>query len=410
MINTKTIPTPFAQRLQRARVSLIPLVVWLSSAFLASRLWLAQPAVSTYFGLAHAAELRVLSPVDGEITGLSVGLFQRVSSGQILATIGSRDIDARIATARAELDRLGAELNAQRAELELESRLSEWEAAQDLISATSIASLEFPAEIRAFHSDESGIELKLLETHLDITSSELEANRLAVRLRRTEALASESLKPAADVEDLDSRLAKERARTHDLQQLELGLKRELVEARSLREEVVGNYQSPSMNLAVDPAIDERLAGFVGAVAVQQRKLDELVVLQKSYVIRAPKAGQVASLSASEGEFVLAGTPILVLSDSVTSKVAMWVPEFTPGFINLGDRLAVTRAAEGVSAEPIECFVESLSPRLEVIPNRLWRDIKVPEYGRNCLLAASTSLMLLPGELVSIDPASHEDED
>ena len=398
------IPTPLDQRIRRARVGLLPFVIWVGAGALALELWRAGPTTSTFHGLAHEQEIRVTSPVDARLDSIHVALFEPVPAGAAVATLDATALEASLETARAELEHLRAELDGQRATLEAEAEAVRRQLRSDHRFAASIASLEYPAERRAYFSDEADLSLRMLETRLAQTESELEADRIEVRWKRAASLAARGVGPEAEAEELELRLGQERALAASLERLEVGLSQELEAARERRLELEASYLGPPLEELPETALDARLAGWSGAIKVQARRLEELAVLRASYVLRAPRSGRVAVVEATEGQFLLAGDPVVVLVDPAPRDVALWVPEVVPDAPEVGDLFLVARAAGTRNAAVAECRVRSVSPRLEPLPQRLWRDLRVAEYGRVCLLGPVTALDLVPGERVRIDPA------
>lgn len=397
------IATPIGQRLKRARVGVLPLAIWGGAVFLAMKLWLAGPSMSTYMGLAHSTETNITCPVDGAVGDILVELYETVATGQPLVTIQDEGLQAAIETAQAELTRLSAEVSAQRAALEVEEEVARREEALRYGQATSVASLEVPSEMRAFHTDETSLELRILDTQLAITTSELEADRLDVELQRARSMAESQVGPLIDVEGLEKRLALERGRSDSLRLIEARANIELVMAQDRRRAVEAGYEPPPMQELVDPALEARLAGWKTAILVQHKRVAELALRREAYVLKAPSGGRVAALVASAGQFLSAGDPVLVLMDSESREVALWVPEWSPSPPRLGDRLLVTHPVEPDSNAVAECVVQAMSPGIELMPQRLWRDGRVAEYGRAVLIGPVAALKLVPGERVRIDP-------
>lgn len=408
MTGPATIRTPLGQRLRRARMGALPLVVWAAALAISADLLLGTPRPSTYLALAEAQEMSISSPADGRLGTVLVELYETVGSGQPLATMDPAPLEARMETARAELERLSAEVGAQRATL-----VTELEAARNASAARhglslSAASLEVPAEIRAFHSDEADLEIGILDTRLARTTSELEVDRIEVRLKRAESLVEQRIGPTADAEDLRKRLEQERARVGSLHLIEAEMQSELELARMRRRAVEDSYLGPPQEVFGEATLEARLAGWKEALVVQERRMDELELLRQAFVLRAPASGQVASLVASEGQYLLAGDPVLVLIHPEPGNVTLWVSEATPVFPRIGDRFLVARVAAASPDAAAECVVRGTSPRIEPLPARLWRDPRVPEYGRACTVGPVAALGLVPGERVSVEPLGRPD--
>ena len=84
----------------------------------------------------------------------------------------------------------------------------------------------------------------------------------------------------------------------------------------------------------------------------------------------------AYLSEPQGVLVDENTPVLVASRNNPKKVA-------------------------------ESIVIRVSPTIQPLPQRLWRDPRTPDYGRAVVIAGVPALGLTPGELVSVSLRSDD---
>ena len=58
----------------------------------------------------------------------------------------------------------------------------------------------------------------------------------------------------------------------------------------------------------------------------------------------------------------------------------------------------TRGTEGTVSESV---VLRIGPTVRQLPQRLWRNPRVPDYGRAVVIAAAPGMRLTPGEQVNI---------
>ena len=403
MTTDSPVPTPLDQRLRRARVAMLPGLVWLLGAFLAARLWLAGPRSATYYGLATGTETRVTCPEDARLERVLVSLYESVDAGEILAVLDDSGLRARIETERAVLEQVAATLRAERSRLENgEARERHAEAMRSAAMLTTL-SLEYPAELRAFFADETALELRELEVRLERSLSALERARLEVALARAEAMVEGHIGARAEVEDLRLRVALEEERAASLDSIETGVRSAIAAARKRRETLGREFDPSAFTPLAEFDLEEQLEGWKLEIEVQEQRLAELNQLRGRYVLRAPQAGRVAALVASEGQFLLAGEGVLVLMEAEAREVALWVPEHSSESPTVGDRLLLTNRVDRTTEIVAECFVQALSPRLERMPERLWRDARVVEYGRAARVGPAAALALVPGQRVRIDP-------
>ena len=400
---TKKIRTPLGQRLRRLRTGALPFVIWVGALGVAGVLWRETPQRGDFVGIAEGQEAQLSAPFQGQLKQLHVELHQPVQAGQLLASLDDAGLGARFATQEAELRRLSAQLSARRAELEWELRLAQTRAETQHAQALSTAGLEYPAELRAFHADESRLSLGKLESQLARALSELESERIEARLVRAKALVLGAAGPARDVEDLALELDQERAKARSLERLAEQQTLELREAKARREALLKSYVGPPLEFLPEPALEALLEGLRAALEVQGARLEELRLQREQHLLRAPAAGHVASIEAHAGQQLQAGQPILTLVQARPDQITLWLPESSAHAPHTGQALSLARQGSSARGKRVPCRVESLGPRIESLPARLWARSDIPEYGRLCKLSGASQLGLLSGERVWASP-------
>ncbi len=138
--------------------------------------------------------------------------------------------------------------------------------------------------------------------------------------------------------------------------------------------------------------------------MQQRRIEELLLEREWNIVRAHGPARVVDLIARKGHFAVRGEQLAVLADLPASEIQLWIPETTDATVHLGDRYEVAPTLAPRSQTPYVCSVRALSPRIEELPQRLWRDFRIAEYGRAVFLSPARPLPLLQGERVRIDKA------
>ena len=267
MSQQSRIPTPLGQRIQHLRLTVVPFLVWLGAAALGIYLWLSAPVESTYTGLVIAKETIITSPEDGMIEEVFVSQFDTVEAGQALATLSNATIDAQMLTAESELEALKAEIGAARGVIELNHKSAQLEAATDHETYLSMATLELPAELRAFYDSENALELGILELRLSLGKTELNITDNGAQLEKAHASQANNSKTKA--ESIGGRIAilEAEAASHRLSIETLEAK--LSEGRSRRETLQESYSPPPATLIPEPDFETLLAGWRAAAIVQQ---------------------------------------------------------------------------------------------------------------------------------------------
>lgn len=372
----KKIPVPLNRRVDLFRRKALPLLVWVAAALGVVQLMELRSTGVEFAGIALTTDYVITSPYDGLVLELSVGLYDQVAAGQVLATMDSAPVMAQINIASAEVERLAAERLALVAELE-----------------ASVAEMgrDWEKDARRFEMDAVDLRVELLRRNIELSTSRVEAERLRVAFERATALLESSAGSKANAEDLELAHQVELERIRTTEQLVAQLEGEYARAIARSEEFL---KSAPENLAAAP----RLEALQQSVEVQALRLAEIELAREALVVRAPVYGQIRSVLASSGRSVVLGQDLLVLTASGHGAVVFYQPLGIESEIAVGSKVSVRRFGNG---EVVEALVTVMSPTIEELPAPLWRDPAVPEYGRAAGLSAVQGLHLVPGEPVRV---------
>src|SRR3990172_3317921 len=92
------IVTPAAQRLVDFRQRMLPIVVWSLCAIIAAVMLLGRASRLEYLGLAQALDYPVSPVATGTVDSVVVDLYDRVSSGDLVAKLDDSRVLATVAT------------------------------------------------------------------------------------------------------------------------------------------------------------------------------------------------------------------------------------------------------------------------------------------------------------------------
>ena len=410
-------PIPFSAKQRRTIFvrRMLPALVWglaaLACAFLLGR----QSSWRDFEGLALAQNHEVSPLAVGVIESVGYELFDRVEAGDVLVRFRSDDLEARFKTAGAELQRLESEAIA------LEMSLAE---------AAVSAHSGWLADLRRFRVDEQRLQIETLNLTLQLEETRIEVARLersmvscedvllAVRTAEDLALreyarledlsaggeASLSLLDAAQSELLLSRrmrIEAEAARDDFGLALEQATRR-FSDTQALKEnadfDLKENRESHDAFLArlpISPEKDPRLAALDEAVRVQGFRIEELMVARRALSLKAPVAGRVSQLAARMGQAVLAGEPVLILTEEHAGGVLAWLPEAESNLLGQLEDVFVARASDPTRSHSVSVIRKG--PAVAQMPAQLWTDPGVPQYGFPVLLSRPLDLSLVPGE-------------
>ena len=139
--------------------------------------------------------------------------------------------------------------------------------------------------------------------------------------------------------------------------------------------------------------DPRVKTVQDAVSVQTAKLESLAVQYRSLQLRAESTGVVTSILAQPGQSVLPGEALVLLSSSTPTQALGWLKQ----------RISHTEINDlefnvlSAASQEIPVSLVTMAPVFEQLPQVLWANPSVPEYGQPLLFALPAGTGLLPGE-------------
>jgi multidrug resistance efflux pump len=371
------IETPMTQKLVDFRHRTLPLVVWSFCALLAVIMLIGRASRSEYLGLAQALEYPVSPVATGTLETVVVDIYDDVRSGDMVAKFDDSPVLASISTANATLRQLQAELEAARVQLMAEGGQGR---------------ANWVADLRRFQIDEEQGRLDWLSQKVVVETQQIELERLDIEERRGKELFQAGV-IAQNYYDM-IRLQRDEVRQglEDNQVLLAQTEQEFLAAQRRREQ----YQE---GLPQDAWIESMLQPLHEAIEVESRRLDEIELQRQALVLRSPVDGQVSQVLGRRGQSVMRGEPVVVIAEeSVREIVAFLAEDDGRDIVANTSVLVSTRVAGGTVAESV---VLRVGPTVQELPQRLWRNPRVPDYGRAVVIAAAPSMQLTPGEIVNV---------
>lgn len=307
-------------------------------------------------GITGYADERVhqIGPLQaGRLKTLRVILGQAVRAGDIVAELDPRPFEL-------ERDRLDARLKQAEAQLK--------------------------AQLDIERANLQRNQLQAVRMHVGEERTRAELRELNKQVDRLESLQVEQLVRASDVES-----ARQRQRTlaADLATRPTGSNRSLA--------TMGLRPRPAAEQ--DARLQERLAPYRAALAVEEAALREVQHTLSELVLRAPVDGRVSAILQQPGDVLSAGMPVVMLSAPRPGFVIGYVPERQSRRVDNGRRVRLRRI--GTLSGTLNGQIIEIAPALEPAPPRLSGKLGLPLYVRRIVVRLDDSTPLLPGETFHI---------
>lgn len=377
----------------RWHLHILPVLVWLTVVACVVVLFRHRSQRFEILGIAQGRIHQLSAPVDSRLKIVSVELFEDVSKGQTLAALDDTQLNAQIATVHAEIEHLTAQLLSTQ---------------DTMLAEAANRQTDAIASKRRFYVDVENARLLTLELKTLIETDRVTAENLAVEVKiATELLEKDAIAPyeLQKAQALYNALAKRiEENTHLLAQA----KQNLEQAQQRRDEFV-KYQP------VHPSLDGALEIIRKQIAVQEKLIGELSAQRRALRITSPVDGRVIQIQVNAnqaalrrsgenvlrrpGEVVLAGDPILVVAETEPTEIIAYVGQ--EQLDKVKEAMVVQLVKNTEPAQIAGSQVVCLGPTMELMPQQLWRNPNVAQWGRPMLIRIPPGLKLLPGETVGI---------
>jgi multidrug resistance efflux pump len=392
MRELQKIPVPWEQRWRAIRYRTVPIVVFLLAAAVTAYLWNRQLTVTQIVGEVHAGKVDVAVQYDGillEEPYHTWKLYDRVEKDDVLAQLDEGPTLALIATVRAELEQAKGELAA---------------AQEEFYTTLDDREFERSSEARRLANEVETRRLAIADRKALLIAAEMELKRQQERYNVVEQAQRKS-KSGPLISDID---AIEIQRLRDVaQETVRGHKGYIAQAeRELKFAVERlGQQTPTVKADINRVLDP----LRGTIAYQQARIDELEVLRKALVIRAPISGLIVPTTLTNNapnQPILAIPGQQVRAGTVLFTIAAEKPEYIVSYVRPSQRLRPT-VGMAVAVRPTNTnqiyhsLVDKIGPQVELIPPHQLRDQRVMEWGLPVRIPVPATLNVRPGELVNL---------
>lgn len=363
----------------------IPVIIWMGAVACTVALFHQRTQKFQMVGIAQENIRQIAAAKTGRLTRVSVELYQKVNFGDEIAIIDTMLEDentkalrhAQLKTASAEIQRLMAEMVPTQ---------------ERLISDAESAKSDRIAARRRFAIDIESAKLEILQLKTQIETDRINLENIAVEIKITkklleeEAIAPYELQKIQILYDTTAKIIQEN------ENLLAQANENLSQANKRQIEFV-------QRLPFNPSVDSALDIIRKAVKVQEQRIEELLIKPVPMTLTATLDGIVSQIHYGTGDAVLAGVPIITIAESKSDEIVAYASEQQASTIKI--KMKVQLIKNNYPAQIANSRVTHLGPNVELMPERLWRNPNVPQWGRPILIKIPNGLKLIPGEIVGI---------
>ena len=368
-----------------ARMHVVPIIIWMGAVACTVMLFHQRTQKFQIVGIAQENIRQIAAAKDGRLKSVSVELYQKVNFGDKIAIIDTVLEDestkalrqAQLKTATAEIQHLMAEMVPTQ---------------EILLAEAENAKSDRIAVQRRFAVDVENTRLDLLEIKVNLASDRILLGDLNSELKISRQLLEQDvIKPY----ELEKAKVQYEALSKKIEENEVLLEQaneNLTQAKQRQNEFI---QRQPFNPSVDSALDI----IRKAVKVQEKLIEELLIKPVPMTLTATLDGIVSHIYYGAGDAVLAGEPIITIAESEPAEIVAYASEQQASTIK--EKMKVQLIKNNYPAQIATSRVTHLGPNVELMPERLWRNPNVPQWGRPILIKIPNGLKLIPGEMVGI---------
>ena len=375
----------------RLRHHILPVVVWLFAVICVVGLFSRRTQRFEVIGIAQGRVVQISADCPARLVNVPVRLFDKVTQGQTLAIINTvldnehprGRLQAELATVLAEIDHLTAQLVPT----------------QDNLTAESTdRAVNRIMDSRRFSVDVENARLEILRLRVLIETDRITLQDLALDVKATENLVEQDAVVPYELQKVQAQYDTVAKKISENEQL-------LSQANTALEQAVNRRDEYFQHEPYNPSIEGALDVVRKAIKVQERRMDEVLTqiealdINQAIELKAPFDGVISQVLHRTSEAVMAGDPVLTLTQAGPTEIVAYASEEQVNKIHEGMEVELIKSSE--PARIIQSRIIYVGPVVERLPVRLWRNPNLPQWGRPFLIEAPPEMGLVTGELVGI---------
>jgi multidrug resistance efflux pump len=385
-----------------------PVIVWLVAVTSVVTLFRQRVQRFEIVGIARGEVRQVAASSTGRIRDIPVTLYEPVMAGQTLAVVDTildneqtleAELRGQLAGVMAEIEHLAAQLIPTQETMQAEKRNLE-------ISRTG--------DLDRLAMDVDNYRVRVMQLRGTIADDEIALGDLAGEKQILEKLFQEGAIAGYELEKVKAQHENLSRKIEDESRLLAEANADVAKAEERLKQFAGQT-------IAGPSVDQALEVIRKRIGVQEELMNGLLERlkalksRKAVELKSPIKGRVIPIPVREndalqqragehvmrrvGEVVRAGDPILAVALEEPTEIVAYVSE--QQLSGLKADMPVELVKIRSPAQIAESQIASISPTMELMPQRLWRNPNVPQWGRPVLINIPPGLSLVPGEVVGI---------
>jgi multidrug resistance efflux pump len=391
----------------RLRLHLLPILVWLAALACVIGLFTRRSQRFEIVGMARNSVVHVSVNCQARLKTVPVKLFEKVTKGQTVAIADTildneqprLELQTQLDTIVAQIEHLSAQLVPTQ---------------ETLLADESDRSINRIARMRTFDVDIENARIRILSLRSQIASDQILLEDLAAEVKDTRDLVEQKVIAPYEQEKAQVQYDALAKKIDENKNLLEQAKSDLEQAQQRREEYAKNNP-------FNPSVDDALEVIRKQIAVQENlmkgvyaQLDALKA-RESLEVKAPIDGIVIPIQQQTneagllrpgekiigrpGEVVTAGEPILSIAEDRPNEIIAYIGERLLG--QLQANMPVELIKEREPPQIARSQITQIGPTMELMPERMWLNPNIPQWGRPVLIEIPEGLELIPGETVGI---------
>jgi len=391
----------------RLRLHLLPILVWLGAVACVIGLFTRRSLRFEIVGMARSPVVHVSVNCPAKLKTVPVKLFENVTKGQTVAIVNTvLDNEQPRIELQTQLDAIVAEIEHLSAQLVPTQ--------ETLLAEESDRVINHIARMRTFDVDIENTRIQILTLKSQIASDRIILEDLDMEAKVTRNLVEQKAIAAIEHEKAQVQYKALAKKIDENEKLLDQANSDLQQTQQRRDEY-------AKSLPFNPSVDDALEVIRKQIAVQERLMKGLLAqiaaleARESLEIKAPIDGVIIPIQrqtnevlllrpgekimGQPGEVVTAGEPILAIAEAMPNEIVAYIGEGLLGQVE--EEMPVEIIKERDPPQIARSQIAEIGPTIELMPERMWLNPNIPQWGRPVLIEIPEGLELVPGEMIGI---------